>query len=211
MLTCKGKISAEECHNILESFQTNKTPWNDRIPIDFYKVFWPLISDPFLKWMKKSFEKGEMLCSQKQTVITSIEKKGKDHSYIENWHPISLVNVDAKVMSKVIATRIKNVLPNIIHHNQTGYVKDQYIGKTIRSVFDIMDFTAKESIPGLMIFIDFEKAFDRVECEFLVYCLKSFNFGPNFIHWLQTLKRNIKRCVINNGLSPEYFNLECGV
>ena len=93
-LTCKGKISAEECYNILESFQTNKTPGNDGIPIEFYKVFWPLISDPFLKCVNESFEKGEMSCSQKQAVITLIEKKGKDHSYIENWRPISLLNGD---------------------------------------------------------------------------------------------------------------------
>ena len=161
--------------------------------------------------MNESFEKGEMSCSQKQACNYSNRKKGKDRSYIENWRPISLVNVDTKVVSKVIATRIKNVLPNIIHHNQTGYVKDRYIGETIRSVFDIMDFTAKEGIPGLMIFIDFEKAFDSVEWEFLRYCLKSFNFGPNFIHWVQTFYRNIQSCVINNGLSSNYFNLERGV
>ena len=99
--------------SIHKSFQTNKTPGNDGIPIEFYKVFWPLISDPFLKCVNESFEKGEMSCSQKQAVITLIEKKGKDRSYIENWRPISLVNVDTKIMSKVIATRIKNVLPNI--------------------------------------------------------------------------------------------------
>lgn len=46
-------------------------------------------------------------------------------------------------MSKVIATRIKNILPNIIHHNQTGYVKGRYIGETVQSVFDVMDFTLK--------------------------------------------------------------------
>ena len=63
--------------------------------------------------------------SQKEAVITLIEKKGKDRLLLENWRPISLVNVDAKIMSKVIATRNKNVLPNIIHHNQTGYVKDR--------------------------------------------------------------------------------------
>ena len=69
-------------------------------------------------------------------------KKGKDRSFLENWQSISLVNVDAKIMSKVIATRIKNVLPNIIHHNQTGFIKDRSIGET-----------AKENIPGLMMFI----------------------------------------------------------
>ena len=68
------------------------------------------------------FEKGEMSCSQKRAVITLIEKKEKYRTFIENWRPISLVNVGAKIMSKVIASRIKNVLPSIIHHNQTGYV-----------------------------------------------------------------------------------------
>lgn len=79
-----------------------------------------------------------MSSSQKQAVITLIEKKGKDRTFLENWRPISLVNVDAKIMSKLIASRIKNVLPGIIHHNQTGYVKDRFIGETIRSIYDVM-------------------------------------------------------------------------
>ena len=60
-------------------------------------------------------------------------------------------------MSKVIASRLKNVLPNIIHHNQTGFIKDRYLGETVRSIFDIMEFTLKENIPGLMIFLDLKK------------------------------------------------------
>ena len=95
--------------------------------------------------------------------ITLIEKKGKDRSFLENWRPISLVNFNAKIMSKVLATRVKNVLPDIIHHNQSGFVKDCYIGETVWSIFDLMDFTLEENIPGLMIFIDFHKAFDSVE------------------------------------------------
>ena len=58
--------------------------------------------------------------SQRQAVITLIEKKGKDRTLIENWRPISLINADVKIISKVIAKRIKDVLPSIMHHNQTG-------------------------------------------------------------------------------------------
>ena len=94
-----------------------------------------------------------------EAVITLFEKRGKDRALLENWRPISLVNVDTRIISKVIATRVKKVLPSIIHYNQTGYVKDHFIGEAIRSVFDIMDFTAKENIPGLLLFIDFQKAF----------------------------------------------------
>jgi len=152
-----------------------------------------------------------MSSSQKQAVITLIEKKGKDRSLLENWRPISLVNVDAKIMSKAIATRIKNVLPNIIHHNQTGFIKDRYIGETVRSIFDIMDSTAEENIPGLLIFIDFQKAFDSLEQNFLQRCLESFNFGSDFIRWVMTFYKNIQSCVINNGITSDYFIIERGV
>ena len=133
-----------------------------------------------------------MSSTQKQAVITLIEKKGKHRTLLENWRPISFVNVDAKTMSKVIASRIKNVLPSIIHNNQTDFVKDRYIGETIRSIFDIMEFTATENIPGLLsllIFIDFQKTFDSVEWDFILSCLEALNFGPDFIHWIKTFSR----------------------
>ena len=77
--------------------------------------------------------KKEMSHSQKQAVITLIEKKGKDRNYLENWRPISLINIDAKIASKVIATSVIQVLPEIIHGNQTGYVKGRFIGEAPRS------------------------------------------------------------------------------
>ena len=67
------------------------------------------MSDSFIRCASECSEKGEMSCFQKQAVITLIEKKGKDCSFVENWHPISLVNVDTKIMSKVIASRLKSV------------------------------------------------------------------------------------------------------
>ena len=211
MISCEGNITVEECAKVLQSFQLNKTPGNDGIPVEFYIKFWQIISEPFINCANECFVKGEMSCSQKQAVITLVEKKGKDRSFLENWRPISLVNVDAKIISKVLATRIKNVLPSIIHHNQSGFVKDRYIGETVRSIFDLMEFSLKENIPGLMIFIDFHKAFDSLEWSFLVTCLKSFGFGPEFIRWVKTLYSNIQSCVINNGLTTDYFTLERGV
>lgn len=61
-------------------------------------------------------------------------------------------------------------------------MEDRYIGDTVRSIFGIMDFTVKENIPGLLIFVDFQKAFNSIEWDFLVSCLKAFNFGRDFIH-----------------------------
>ena len=111
-----------------------------------------------------------MSTSQRQAVITLLEKK--DRTLIGNWRPISLVNADAKIISKVITNRIKDILPSIIHHNQTGYVKERYIGETVRSIFDNMDLKDMENMPGLLIFIDFEKAFDSLEWNFLYNCTR---------------------------------------
>ena len=158
--SCEGLISKEECFELLDSFQSNKSRGNDGIPAEFYRKFWPLISESFIRCANKCSEKGEMSCSQRQAVITLLAKSGKDRT----------LNVDTKIMSKVIAARVKKVLPSIIYYNQTGYVKDRF-SEAIRSIFDIMDFTAKENIPGLLLFIDFQKAFDSVEWEFLIESL----------------------------------------
>ena len=205
---CKGKIHREECISILDSFQNNKTQGSDGIPIEFYKRCWPLIEEPFISCVNVCFEKGEL---KSKAVITLIEKKGEDRLFQENWRPISLLNVDVKIMSKVIATKIKNVLPTIVHHNQTRFINDSYIGERVRSYFDLMDFTLSKNAPGLLIFIDFHKAFDSLEWNFLFSCLRVFNFGPDLIRWVEISYKNIQSCVINNGFASDFFALERGV
>ena len=120
-------------------FENGKTPGNDGIPIELYKKLWDTLADQLVDVFNYSFQLEEMTTSQRQAIITLIDKKGKDRSYLENWRPISLVNVDAKIASKVIANRIKCCLPDIIHHNQSGFIKDRFIGETARSILDIID------------------------------------------------------------------------
>ena len=82
--SCEGLISSEEFSVLLDSFQSNKTPGNDGSPAEFYRKFWPLISESFIGCANECFEKGEMSCSQKQAVITLLEKSGKDRALLEN-------------------------------------------------------------------------------------------------------------------------------
>ena len=96
----------------------------------------------------------------RQATITLKEKKDKDKRYIPNWRPISLLNVDTKIASKVLANRLKKVLPSIISDNQNAYVKGRSICDAIRNIYDILQFAKDEDIPGIMVALDFEKAFD---------------------------------------------------
>ena len=88
-----------------------------------------------------------------------------------------MLNVDYKIASKAIAKRIEPLLPRLIHPDQTGFVKDRYIGENIRLISDIMEQTRKDEIPGILASLDFRKAFDTLEWSCLQHTLKLFNFG----------------------------------
>ena len=121
------------------------------------------------------------------------------------------MNVDAKIASKVIAKRMKRLLPEVIHNNQSGCIPGKNISKNIRSILDIMEYSKAKKLPGLLLFIDFEKDFDSFEWDFLEKCLEKFNFGPDLISWTNTFYNDIQSCVINNGPCSQYFNIERGV
>ena len=74
-----------------------------------------------------------------------------------------------------------------------------------------MEYTEDNNKPGILFFIDFEKDFDSLEWDFLNKCLELFNFGPEFMRWVNIFYKNIQSCVINNGLCYDYFNIERGV
>ena len=91
---------------------------------------------------------------------TLLEKQGRDRSYLVNWRPISLLNLDYKILTKVLANRVKKVLPSIISNCQTGYVINRSINDSIRLVQDIIHYTDITQSPGALLTIDFQKAFD---------------------------------------------------
>ncbi|KAL9958754.1 hypothetical protein ACROYT_G035812 [Oculina patagonica] len=124
---CEGKFTVAECFKSLQLFKNNKSPGEDGLTVEFYVAFWNIVGNLMVESLNYSYDHGELSSSQKRAIITLIEKKDKDRRVISNWRPISLINVDVKIGSKAIAKRLEAVLPNIIHHNQSAYVKDRTI------------------------------------------------------------------------------------
>ena len=129
---------------------------------------------------------------------------------MKNWRPISLLNIDFKIASAAIANRLKPILFSIISDTQKGFIKNRFMGETTRLLFDMMHYLEENGLEGLLLLVDFEKAFDSLEWDFLKNALKSFNFGPSFCKWVDTFYADSKSCVINNGHMSEFFNLERG-
>ena len=158
-----------------------------------------------------AYKHGELSSSQKQALIVLIEKKDKDRRQVKNWRPISLINVDVKIGTKAIAKRLEKGLPEIIHHSQNAYVKGRTIFDAVRTIDDIIKLTSSNNMGSLLVAIDFEKAFDSVNWNFLRHALRKFNFGPSFITWITAFYSNISSCVMNNGFITQPFKLSCGV
>ena len=106
-LESESIISETELLKALKSMEKDKSPGNDRITKEFYEFFWDDIKNSLSDSIKKSFMSGELSTFQKQAAIKLMEMKGRDKQLIKNWHPISLLNIDTKLISKVIAIRLK--------------------------------------------------------------------------------------------------------
>ena len=159
--------------------ECNKIPGSDGLPAEFYKVFWNDISDLFLNSINYAYRCGQLSVTQRRGIIKLIPKKNAEPNLIKNWRPISLLNCDYKIGAKAIANRFKQVIPNIINYDQTGFLKGRFIGENIRLIDGIIKYTTAKNIPGLLLFLDFEKAFDTVEWSFLQKTLQYYN-SKNF-------------------------------
>ena len=207
---CEGPLTNEECLKAVKTFKNNKSPGNDGLTCEFYKKMWPVLGNQLVKALNYANEQGELSNTQKQAIITLLDK-GKDRTLIQNWRPISLLNVDYKIASKALANRFIKFLPKLIHANQVGYVRNRNIMDNLRTISDILHFTKEEEVPGILMCIDFQKAFDSLEWVFLREVLGKFNFGNSFIGWVDTLYKQVTSCIRNDGYVSPDFKLGRGV
>ena len=208
--SCEDDLTEKELYEALTSMSKEKSPGNDGLTKEYYVTFWDQLKIPFMKSLEESKTKGYLTISQRQAIIKLLEKKDRDKRYIKNWRPISLLNVDLKIISKAIAAKLKNVMPSIISSNQTAYVKNRFIGENGRLISDIIEICDSLQIEGYLVTVDIEKAFDSLNHTFLLATLKKFGFGENFIQWITILLKNQESCVVNGGTTTGYFNLERG-
>ena len=136
--------------------------------------------------------------------------KIKDKIYISNWRSISLLNFDLKMISKSLATRVKKVLSNLNDASQTVYVNERFIGESSRLIDDVIKVCDIQKTSGYLLTLDFEKAFDSLNHNFLIAVLKKYGFGEDFVDWIKLFLRDQESCVINGGHTTTCFRLERG-
>lgn len=201
-------IELSDIEYAIKGMKNGKSPGNNGYPD---KIFWHDIKHLLLASFKQSFIAGHLTVHQKQGVLTLLPKKGKDLRMLKNWRPISLLNTDYKILSTCIANKLKPHLPKLVSEDQTGFIKGRYIGENIRTILDIIQFLEITNSPGILLTLDFEKAFDSINWGFIISTLKYLNFGHKYISWVKLLYSDISGTVMNNGWASNYFPLHRGV
>ena len=175
------EITLEEVQNVIKSMAKNKTPGTDGFQIDLYIVFRNRLKEFYMSTIDYALDQKILHQLARRGLITLLPKNKRDLRFIKNWRPIILLNTDYKILSKVLANRVKKTLDKLVNKDQTGFIKGRQITENLRKFLDVIEYTDIKNIPRVLVSIDFEKAFDKVQYPALFKVMEWFNFGPKLI------------------------------
>ena len=205
------QIAPADLEEAIKGMSNNKTPGQDGIPVDFYKVFWSILKQPFYDMLLQVYQDQMLHESARKGVLNLIPKQDKDTRYIKNLRPITLLNTDYKIIEKAIANKMIPALDSIIHKDQRGFMKNRRISVNIRKMLDIIQQAKIEDLEAVVLSLDFVKCFDKCSFTILHGSLEFFDFGDIVKDWTKILYREYTVKVQNNGYFSTEIKIKKGV
>jgi exonuclease III len=211
-----GSVSVGELELALARSGSGTAPGLDGLTYDFYRMFWPLAAQPLADAFAYAFAQGEagrLPPSMLLGLIVLIYKgaaAGERHSP-SSYRPITLLNCDYKLLAHVMCVRFGRPLRSVIDTTQTAFVQDRWIGDNVLSHLEIVDYLEDSGRPGVLTFVDLQKAYDRVSRGWVFECMRAEGFGPRAVRWVRLLLAGTQACVTYNGYFSRTFSVPSGV
>ena len=204
------EITLGDIEDTIKNLKTDKAPGVTGFTNEFYKEFHKDLNIWILNYIKYTKQEETLSFMQKRGAITLIPKGDKDKRELGNWRPITLLNTLYKLISAILAKKIKKVLPRLIGKEQKGFVDGRNIADAIRGVYDTIDYATNNKRRGIMLAIDFKKAFDSIAFAFIKAVLKFFKFSNKLIEWIMILLKEFVVEVVQAGNISKTINIERG-
>lgn len=204
---CEQEIREDEIERAIEQLNKKKSPGIDGIGSEFYICFKGVLTKILKEVFKEIYGKEEVNERMRIGLMKLVYKRKGDKADLKNYRPITMLNTDFKILAKILANRLKEVIPSIIKTNQAYSIKGKDIADITMSIRDTIRYMKEKNEDGYIISLDFEKAFDRVEHVYLFEVLKCFNFGENFINWIKVLYKGALTKIKCNGFITECFRI----
>jgi exonuclease III len=193
-----SRFTKDELLLALKSLPSNKTPGLDGLPKEFYVHFWDSLADSLLDFANATLYGGDIPPSLLRAVTVLIFKKG-DPALIENYRPISLLGTDYKIIAKALAMRLSPLLSSLVHTDQSGFVPGRDIRNTVLDILDTFDHCNLTSKEGLLLLVDFRKAYDTLDRNYLYSSLSHLGLPPSFIASVRSLHEGSSTSLLLNG------------
>ena len=203
-------ISRKEVMQALQKGQHGKAPGITGFTREFYKKFSGELIGPIMKYIEFTEEIGQLSEQQRQGVITLLPKGTKCKKSLKNWRPITLLTTLYKIISGTISERVKKVLPHIIDEDQKGFVDGRYMGEVTRTLYDTIHDAWSHDKKGVLLSIDFEKAFDSLSHDFIEKVMEVAGFGSMLKRWVKVLLKDFSSRVNHVGNLLREINLGRG-
>ena len=203
-------VSEAELYDAMMTLKTGKTPGGDGIPLEFYRHFWKLLIQPLHAMYKQAMREKCLNPSGSRGVINLIPKKNKNLLLVKDWRGITLLGYDYKIWSKMIANRLEEST-FLIGCEQNGFIKGRSIFTNVKKTLEVVSHLKKKNLPGILVQIDFEKCFDRIEFQSIKGTFEYFGFGSKFIEMIFLLFNNLQLRTCSNGYSSTFMKKGRGV
>ena len=203
-------FSCEEIKLAIKQSPPKKAPGMDGLPIEFYSTFWSNINPLFMDVINSAQTKHTLPQTMYLATISVLPKPGRECVSPPDFRPISLINCDKKIITKVMNNRLAQILPSIIHYNQTGFIQSRDLKTNTRTCLSLIQYAKKHNKELTLMAVDAEKAFDRLEWEYLYKVLEVYEFPLKFINMVKTIYKSPKAQVYTNGILSDPFPLSRG-
>ncbi len=202
-------ITAGEVTQAIKSMQSGKVRGPDGFSIEIYKEFADKLASILSQLYQDIFEQQKLPQTMTQAIISVLLKKDKDPLLCSSYRPISLLNCDYKILTKILVTHIDSVIPTVIKPDQTGFIPGRQSFYNMRRLFNILYtlHSASKEITEVVISLDAEKAFDRVEWQYLFAVLEKFGFGSSFLTQIKIIHDAPTATIRTNKNISDYFPL----
>eukprot|EP00253_Pinus_taeda_P010390 PITA_10390 len=204
------EITLEEVEEAVRSMPNDKAPGPDGFTINFYKACWNIVKQDVWDVVEDSRCSGTILKSINSTFIALIPKV-EEANTPEKFRPIALCNVIYKIISKVIANKLKPILPGIISEEQSGYVEGRQILDNIILAQEMIHALHSRKKVGMLMQLDLSKSYDKVSWNYLEAILDAFGFCKHWVNWILALIKSSRFSILVNGAPSEPFSPSRGI
>lgn len=199
-----GASITEDVRSAVNDMGRGKSPGTDGFPIEVYVEYIDLLAPQLVKLFNAALEEGQLPPSMRQALITVLRKPGKDKQQCRSYHPISLINKDTKILSKILTDRLSRVILQVVHEDHAGFISGRNTTWNLRRVALVEETMESEGMNAAVVGRDAEKAFDSVCWKYMFQVLQHTIRDRSWIQWVKLLYiRPTGRIKTNNVISTE--------